>query len=83
MKGSDTVTFTLYRYEYDTSGKTSVETEAIADTVGSYAAVKTYFFDKIIGESFSIQLGGSILSGEFKYNGLTIEFEPGGIWYDG
>ena len=81
-KGTDVVTFTLYRYEYDASGKTSIATQVITASGSTVAGVVTYFFDREIGESFSIQIGGVILSGAFKYHGLTIDFISGGRWYE-
>ena len=77
---TDLITFTLYEYQDDASGKTSVYTQAIDSPVGSYAAVKSYFFDPILGESFSVKLNGAIDGGNFIYHGLTIEYEQAGYW---
>jgi len=79
--GGDSVTFTLYRYEADASGKTSFATKLLAIPGGTEAAVKTYFFDKILGESFSFKIDGGIASG-FEYHGMTIDYLSGGNWYE-
>jgi len=74
------ITFTWYEYQDDASGKVSVYTQALDSPVGSAAAVKSYFFDPIIGESFSAKLSGTVSGGSFTYHGLTIEYEQAGYW---
>jgi len=75
-KGTDTITFTLYDYQADASGKTSVATQALAAPGGAAQAVKTYFFDSIRGESFSVRINGTVDGGDFEYHGLTLEYLP-------
>lgn len=80
-KGSDTVTFTLYDYQADVSGKTSVFTKALSAPGGIYAAANTYFFSSLLGESYSIRLNGNIDGGDFEYHGCTLEVSVGGLLY--
>lgn len=78
-KGSDTLTFTVY--DYKTTGKTSVATKALsAPDSGSDAHVRTYYFDKVLGEGFTFRINGSI-DDAFKYYGLTIDYREGGLLY--
>ena len=74
------IIFTLYEYQDDASGKTSVYTNDIEYPIGSYAAVKPYFFDPLLGESFSVKINGNVLGGNFIYHGLTIEYQTAGYW---
>ena len=78
---TDLVTFTLYEYQDDASARTSVYTQALDSPIGAYAATKNYFFDPIMGESFSIRLSATAIDGgNFEYHGLTIDYMPGGYW---
>jgi len=79
-KGADVLTFTVY--DYKTTGKTSVATQALgAPTSGTDALSKTYFFNKVMGESFSFRISGNVTDGKFKYYGLTVDVREGGVFY--
>ena len=79
LKGTDTVNFETYRY--DTAGKTLIDTKALSAPGGSVEAVKSYFYDREIGESFSIKMSGTIIGGDFEHHGLTLEYEIGEHFY--
>jgi len=75
------VTFTLYEYQDDASGRTSRYTQYLDSPIGAYAATKSYFFGPIMGESFSTRFAATaIKGGNFEYHGITIDYMPGGYW---
>jgi len=73
LKGSETIN--LYTYRYDTSGETLIDTKALSAPGGSVEAVKSYFFDREIGESFKFKIQGNVTGGDFEHHGLTLEYE--------
>jgi len=81
VSNTNKVTFTFYEYQDDVTGKTIRKTEDLEYHVGTTAAVKSYFFGPIMGESFSCRIAGTeIDGGNFEHHGFTIEYEIGGYW---
>lgn len=79
-KGSDTITFTVY--DYTLTGGSSVATQALSGpTSGSKSVARTYFFNQVMGEAFQFRINGTILGGDFKYYGMTIDYREGGLLY--
>jgi hypothetical protein len=78
---TDRVTFIFREYQDDASGRTNVYSKELDSPIGSYAATKNYFFDPIMGESFSTRLEATAIDGgNFEYHGITIDYMPGGYW---
>lgn len=82
LKGTDTITFTLYEHRNTSDGKYSVYTKALdASGSSSWAANQRHFFGPKIGESFSLRLNGTVVGGDFEYHGITLEYDNAGDWY--
>ena len=80
FKGSDVLT--LIVYDYTTTGRSSVATQALgAPASGADALVKTYFFNKVMGEAFLFKISGNVDGGDFKYYGMTLDYREGGLLY--
>jgi hypothetical protein len=80
FKGTDTITFTTH--EYKGTGRSTAATQALsAPSSGSYQFADVYFYDKVMGESFSFKIAGNVDGGDFRYYGLTVDYRLGGRIY--